>query len=146
LRPIDRGAIVAAMRRPRRPGFLIPLPTPGRGASPSNPGEAGDADQRSASAVFFAPTLLAALCLASVGCGHPASKEECEVIFRRSAEIELRAQNISDPKVIEERTGSVREARGKELIDRCVGRRITDSALACVRQATAPEQVDRCLE
>lgn len=80
------------------------------------------------------------------GCGHPASREECEAIFIRSAEIELRAQNVTDPKVIEERTAAVREARGKELIDRCVGRRITEAALTCVRGATTPEQVDRCLE
>lgn len=80
------------------------------------------------------------------GCGHPASREECEAIFTRSAEIELRAQNVTDPKIIEERTAAVREARGNELIDRCVGRRITDSAMTCVRGATTPEQVDRCLE
>ncbi|AUX25570.1 hypothetical protein SOCEGT47_061180 [Sorangium cellulosum] len=88
---------------------------------------------------------LGGLVLAS-GCGHPATRDECEAIFQRSAEIELRAQNVVDPKIVAERTAAVREARGKELIDRCVGRRITDAALACVRQATTPEQVDRCLE
>ncbi|WP_437672800.1 hypothetical protein [Sorangium sp. So ce131] len=82
----------------------------------------------------------------AAGCGHPASRDECEAIFKRSAEIELRAQNIVDPKLVEERTAAVRSARGNELIDRCVGRRITDAALSCVRQATTPEQVDRCLE
>jgi hypothetical protein len=89
--------------------------------------------------------LLAGLPLLA-GCGHPASRDECEAIFRRSAEIELRAQNVVDPKIVEERTAAVRDARGKELIDRCVGRRITDSAMGCVRQATTPEQVDKCLE
>ncbi|MGK4000129.1 hypothetical protein [Sorangium sp. So ce1024] len=88
--------------------------------------------------------LLGALLFTS-GCGHPAGREECEAIFQRSAEIELRAQNIVDPKVVEERIAAVRDAR-KDLIDRCVGRRITDAAMACVRQATTPEQVDRCLE
>jgi hypothetical protein len=80
------------------------------------------------------------------GCGHPASREECEAIFRRSAEIELRAQKVSDPKIIEERTAAVHEAKGKDLIDRCVGRRITNGALECVRKAESPDQVDRCLE
>jgi hypothetical protein len=82
----------------------------------------------------------------AAGCGHPASRDECEAIFKRSAEIELRTQNVVDPKVIEERTAAVRDARGKELIDRCVGRSITDGAVACIRQATTPEQFDRCLE
>ncbi|MDC0685860.1 MULTISPECIES: hypothetical protein [Sorangium] len=89
--------------------------------------------------------MLAGLLLLA-GCGHPASRDECEAIFRRSAEIELRAQNVVDPKIVEERTAAVRDARGKELIDRCVGRRITDAAMVCVRQATTPEQVDKCLE
>ncbi|WP_437620491.1 hypothetical protein [Sorangium sp. So ce1151] len=97
-------------------------------------------------------TLRLAACLALLGatplvsgCGHPAGREECEAIFKRSAEIELRAQNIVDPKIVEERIAAVRDAR-KDLIDRCVGRHITDAAMACVRQATTPEQVDRCLE
>ncbi|WP_437722340.1 hypothetical protein [Sorangium sp. So ce861] len=113
--------------------------------------------RRSVSTVAGCPrrdrVLWLASCLALVGgaslaagCGHPASRDECEAIFKRSAEIELRAQNVVDPKVVEERTAAVRDARGKELIDRCVGRRITDAAMACVRQATTPEQVDRCLE
>jgi hypothetical protein len=93
-----------------------------------------------------AAALAAVLPLLSLGCGHPATREDCEAIFRRSVEIELRAQNVIDPKAIEERAASVRQARGQELIDRCVGRRITDRALACVRGATSPQEVDRCLE
>lgn len=94
-----------------------------------------------------APALLAAMSLLALpGCGHPATREECETVFQRSVEIELRAQNVTDPKVIEERTAAVRAARGEELIDRCIGRRITDRAIACVRVAKTPEEVDRCLE
>lgn len=80
------------------------------------------------------------------GCGHPASPKECEEIFDKSAEIELRGQNINDPSIIAKRTAEARAARGDELIQRCVGRRITDKALTCVRGATTPEQIDRCLE
>lgn len=90
--------------------------------------------------------LAAVLPLLSLGCGHPATRDDCEAIFRRSAEIELRAQNVTDPKSIEERTAAVRAARGQELVDRCVGRRITDQALQCVRGAQTPREVDRCLE
>jgi len=88
-------------------------------------------------------------CLAVVilgGCGHPASREECDEIFARSAEIELRAQNITDPKVIAQRTAEARAARGDELMGRCLGKRITQSALECVRTANTSEQLDRCLD
>ncbi|MCC6555027.1 MAG: hypothetical protein IT372_18825 [Polyangiaceae bacterium] len=94
-----------------------------------------------------APAALAALLpLLALGCGHPATSEDCEAIFRRSVEIELRAQNVTDPKAVEERTAAVRAARGQELIDRCVGRRITDRAVECVRGATTSQELDRCLE
>lgn len=89
--------------------------------------------------------LMAAGLTLIAGCGHPASHDECEVIFQRTVEIELRGQNITDPKTIEERKATVRAARGQNLIDRCVGRRITDRAVACVRTASTADEVDRCL-
>jgi hypothetical protein len=87
-----------------------------------------------------------ALALFTSGCGHPATLDECKIIFQRSAEIELRAQNVTDPKLVAERTEAVRLARGEELIQQCVGKRITTRALSCVEKATTAEQVDRCLE
>lgn len=90
-------------------------------------------------------SLMAAGLTLLAGCGHPASVDECEVIFQRTVEIELRGQNITDPKVIEQRKADVRASRGKDLIDRCVGRRITDRAVACVRTASTSDEVDRCL-
>ena len=87
--------------------------------------------------------LFAALCS---GCGHPATREECDAIFEKSAEVELRAQNVSDPAQIADRIKEAREARGNELMAKCLGKRITDSAVACVRAATTSEQIDRCLD
>ncbi len=90
---------------------------------------------------------LAALCLSGlVGCGRPATRAECDEIFDRSAEIELRAQNITDPKIIRERINAVRAAKGEPLLSQCVGKRITENAIACVRNATSSEQMDKCLE
>lgn len=92
-------------------------------------------------------SMLAALCLSGLaGCGRPATRAECDEIFDRSAEIELRAQNITDPKIIRERIGAVRAAKGEPLINECVGKRITENAIACVRNATSSEQMDKCLE
>lgn len=81
-----------------------------------------------------------------VGCGHPATREECQAIFDKSAELELREQNVTDPAIIEERVASVRAARGEELVAKCVGRRLTERAVACVGRAESGEQIDRCLQ
>ena len=93
-------------------------------------------------AAFF----LCAGAFASAGCGHPASPEECNAIIAKSAELELRAQNVTDPAVIAQRIEAVKTARGEELLKRCVGKRITERALACVGRAGSPKEVDACLE
>jgi hypothetical protein len=80
------------------------------------------------------------------GCGHPATVAECEELLGRSAEIELRAQNITDPKVIAERTAAFRQARGQELLGHCAGKRITDRAMQCVRTAATVDEVYKCLD
>ena len=84
--------------------------------------------------------------LGLTGCGHPATKEECEELFAKSAEIELRGQNVTDPKTIADRTAAARATpRGVEFAAACTGKRITTSALACVRKSTSADQFDKCL-
>jgi hypothetical protein len=78
-------------------------------------------------------------------CGHPATREECDELFTKNAEIELRAQKVVDPKQIADRLAAARSAEGQAFADKCVGRRITPRALDCVRRATTADQVDRCL-
>lgn len=80
------------------------------------------------------------------GCGHPASKAECEEIFRRSAEIELRAQSVNDPEEIERKIAEARAVKGDALLEECVGKRITEEAMQCVRRATTGAELDGCLE
>lgn len=84
--------------------------------------------------------------LSASGCGHPASVEECNSIIEKSAELEMRAQNVNDPELIKQRTAAVKASRGEELLKRCVGKRITDRALACVKSAGSPKDVDACLQ
>jgi hypothetical protein len=86
------------------------------------------------------------MALGLLACGHPASAEECEEIFRMSAAIELKAQNVSDPAEIERRIAEARAAKGDALMKECVGKRITESAMACVRSAESAEQLDACLK
>lgn len=86
------------------------------------------------------------LSAALAGCGHPATREECDVLFSKSAEIELRGQNITDPKTIADRTAAARaDPKGNEFATQCLGKRITPRALACVQKATTAEQFDHCL-
>jgi hypothetical protein len=90
-----------------------------------------------------APILLGAFFLVT-GCGHPASHEECDELFAKSAEIELRGQNITDSKTIAERIAAAHTAQGHEFASQCMGKRITGRSLACARQATTAEQLEGC--
>src|SRR3954468_8008631 len=86
-----------------------------------------------------APIALAAILLA--GCGHPATREECDALFAKSAEIELRGQRITDPKTIADRIADARaDRKGVEFGNRCLGKRITKRALTCVEKATTAEE------
>jgi hypothetical protein len=92
------------------------------------------------------PLLLLAA-LAAVGCGHPASREECSELWAKNAELALRTgpHPQTDPKVIADQVAQKRAVEGEEFVKRCEGKRITKRALDCVLHATTPEQADRCL-
>jgi hypothetical protein len=87
--------------------------------------------------------LLAALiCLA--GCGRKATRADCELVVDRNIEVKLRADGVSDPETIAKRKDELR-ASLKDDIDKCVGKRVTDSMMACVRTAETPSEIDKCL-
>ncbi len=87
----------------------------------------------------------AALALLLAACGHPASREECQEIFERTAAIELRTQKVTEPEVVRQRTEEARATTGDELLKQCLGRRITDRAMRCVRRANTSEELEACL-
>ena len=87
----------------------------------------------------------AAFALLCAGCGHPATRAECDEIFAKITEIELSSQKVSDPKASAERTEATRAAEGEVFATHCLGKRITESALRCVRASTTAAQLDRCL-
>ncbi|MCU0654518.1 MAG: hypothetical protein MUF64_04265 [Polyangiaceae bacterium] len=94
------------------------------------------------------PGLLALLALAvtSLACGHPATQQECEEILDKVVELELKGQFINDPAILEQRKKTAREAKAKDLLPRCTGRKITEAAMACIRQAQSYDDIDnRCL-
>lgn len=83
--------------------------------------------------------------LAVAGCRHPASEQECQEIFAKTAELELKSSNVTDPGEVARRIEEARAAKGAELTRGCVGTRITQSAMECVRAATSADELDRCL-
>lgn len=84
------------------------------------------------------------------GCGHPASEAECQTIVERIVDLELQAQRVTDPNEVAKRRGeSIGSGDGgkSEVLQGCIGRNVTDRALACVRKATSASEItDRCLQ
>jgi hypothetical protein len=96
--------------------------------------------------VTRAAAVLAGIALAALaGCGHPATHAECEEILRRAAEVEL-LQQKTPPDKIAARVEEAAQARGSELTAKCVGKRITNDAMACMRKAQTPDQLEGCLD
>lgn len=84
--------------------------------------------------------------LGVVACGHPASRAECEEIFARSAELAVSAEGVTDPEEIKRQVEKARAEKGDALIPECVGKRITEEAMACVRKAATVEEFEGCLD
>lgn len=83
------------------------------------------------------------------GCGRPATDAECREILSRIVELELRAQDITDPREIEKRRAELETsiAAGKSgPYEGCVGKRITEGQLRCVREAKSSGEItNECL-
>jgi hypothetical protein len=87
------------------------------------------------------PSLLGLLVLATVACSEPrATAEDCGVIFDRIVELELEEMGYRDPALAERRRNELRRTLASEL-QRCEGRRLAPTALACVREAKSAEQL-----
>jgi hypothetical protein len=96
---------------------------------------------------------LAVALFAASACGHPASEAECQVIVERIVELEMKAQNVTDPAEIAKRKdeslglGDAGAAMGSDVLKGCIGKHVTDRAILCVREAkSASEITDRCLQ
>ena len=79
------------------------------------------------------------------GCGHPATVQECEEIVETIVRLELKASDAGTP-VAEEVSATKKSMQG-DIMKRCVGRRITDTAMACVRSAATSQEVEeKCFD
>lgn len=84
------------------------------------------------------------LSFAASGCGHPATRAECETILRKSAELKLR-ERTDDEAAIRDQVEAFTQSHGEELIAKCQGRTMTDAAMRCVQRAESAAAVDQCL-
>jgi hypothetical protein len=83
------------------------------------------------------------LLLLAGGCGRPATEKECDEIVVRITELELKARGSAGTDSLE--VAATRDALRKTTLSDCVGRRISDEAMACVRSAKTAEQlVEEC--
>jgi hypothetical protein len=84
-----------------------------------------------------------ALVLSSVGCGRRATPADCDLIFNRFVEVQLRAVNVTDPIEVAKREQAMRVELQDDL-KKCPGKRITDSMLRCVQNAQTNDEIDKC--
>jgi hypothetical protein len=77
-------------------------------------------------------------------CGRKATAEDCQLIVDRLIEVEMHSMKTTDEGVIEKKQEAIRGTMKDELKD-CVGRRVSDSMLACVKKATATEEILSCI-
>lgn len=79
------------------------------------------------------------------GCGEPATEAQCTEILRRAAELELRGRLEGSEQLIEEEVASIEKRLREPMMKKCVGKRITESAMQCIRQARSSEELfDDC--
>jgi hypothetical protein len=93
-------------------------------------------------APFLCCLVLSGLVLA--GCGRKATHEDCEAVVDKNVELQLKALGVTDPAVVGKRRDEMRAAM-RDDIDKCVGKRVTDSMMACVKSAETADKIDKCL-
>lgn len=95
---------------------------------------------------FVLRTIGLSLGVLALGCGRPATEEDCREILRKSAELELVARLDNDRAAVDKELEAIENAMRPAMMERCVGKRISDGALKCVRSAkTADEIISVCL-
>jgi hypothetical protein len=86
------------------------------------------------------------LALLSLGCGKEATPEDCERIVVRMAELELRANRVTDPVLVAQQVAATKDSFKKRALEECVGRQISAKAMDCIASAkTSDEILGECL-
>lgn len=81
-----------------------------------------------------------------LGCGRPATVEDCEHIVERITQLELKRANVVDPGEIKDQIQQTKTMFHDQTMSQCVGRHITDRARNCIEKAASAEQIENCFD
>ncbi|HEX7600542.1 MAG TPA: hypothetical protein VF316_03010 [Polyangiaceae bacterium] len=91
-------------------------------------------------------TLLALVAVALlVACGRKATEADCQIIVDQTVAVKLKEKNVTDPAAVTKMQEELRSEVKGDVMDGCVGKRISDSALACIKSAQTQEEIVKCL-
>jgi hypothetical protein len=102
-----------------------------------------DAALMSCSLALRAAALVLLVAFMAAACGRRATAADCDLIFNRYVEVQLRSVHITDPVEVAKREQSMR-GEMKDDLKECPGKRITDSMLRCVQNAQTNDEIDKC--
>jgi hypothetical protein len=89
--------------------------------------------------------LAGCLLLILSSCGRKATVEDCQRIVKRITELELK--NVVPEQQIGSEVSEAQQTFRQRALSDCVGRRISEKALACVENATtAAAIIDECFD
>jgi len=85
------------------------------------------------------------LLVTAAACGRKATVDDCQRIVKRITELELK--NVVPEQQIGSEVSEAQQAFKERALSDCVGRRISENALACVETATsAASIIDDCFD
>jgi hypothetical protein len=81
------------------------------------------------------------------GLRPPGHQGDLRKIVERIALLELKANRVEDPKEVTRQLDQAQLAFREKTMQQCVGKRITEGAIACINAATSAKQiVDQCFD
>jgi hypothetical protein len=89
-------------------------------------------------------SLVALMVGAVTGCGRKATRADCEAVVDKNVELQLKALGVTDPAIVTKRRDEMRASLSDD-IDKCIGKRVTDSMMSCVQSAETADKIDKCL-
>lgn len=89
---------------------------------------------------YFRPVGLAVLLALTSACGRPATEAECRDILKSAALLELKA-HLGNQELIATELKAIETAMEGPMMEKCVGKRISEEKLTCIRGAKSSEQL-----
>lgn len=85
------------------------------------------------------------LAIATLACSDRATREDCDRIITKAAELRAKEKKQTDPAVIEKAIADFKREHATEIEASCVGRSLGKGAMDCIEKAETSEAVDACL-